>query len=70
MTWSRPRNATLRAMDMGSPLCLAVTGLIGTGLATAQTTAQEKPLLAEEVFKNVQVLKGFLSTISSRRWGS
>jgi hypothetical protein len=39
-------------------LCLAVAGLIGTGLGTAQATAQEKPLLAEEVFKNVQVLKG------------
>src|SRR5215469_3625795 len=34
---------------------------IGPGtatLATAQTASQEKPLLAEQVFKNVQVLKG------------
>ena len=35
---------------------LAVVGLIG-GLAAAQTAAQEKPL-SEQVFKNVQVLKG------------
>ncbi len=36
---------------------IAVAGLIG-GLAAAQTAPQEKPLLAEQVFKNVQVLRG------------
>src|SRR5262249_39830550 len=37
---------------------IAVVGLLGTGLAAAQLASQEKPLLAEQVFKNVQVLKG------------
>ena len=32
--------------------------LIGIGLAVAQTGSQEKPLLAEQAFKNIQVLKG------------
>jgi len=36
---------------------IAVAGLIG-GLTAAQTASQEKPLLSEQVFKNVQVLKG------------
>src|SRR5215510_12813225 len=36
---------------------IAVVGLIATALA-AQLAPQEKPLLAEQVFKNVQVLKG------------
>jgi photosynthetic reaction center cytochrome c subunit len=57
MTWSRRRiRRSSRWIWVASYLALA--GLIGTGLATAQTTPQEKPLLAEEVFKNVQVLKG------------
>src|SRR3989442_3490734 len=37
---------------------IAVVALIGAALAAAQTAAQEKPLLAEQVFKNIQVLKG------------
>ena len=37
---------------------IAVTLLIAVGLAAAQTAPQEKPPLAEEVFKNVQALKG------------
>src|SRR5215813_11782254 len=37
---------------------MAVAGLIGTALAPAQSASQEKPLLAEQVFKNIQVLKG------------
>src|SRR5262245_21289475 len=37
---------------------IAVAGLIGGRLVAAQTASQEKPVLAEEVFKNVQVLKG------------
>lgn len=32
--------------------------LICIGLAAAQTASQEKPLLAEQAFKNIQVLKG------------
>jgi photosynthetic reaction center cytochrome c subunit len=36
---------------------IAMAGLIG-GLATARTAAQDKPLLAEQVFKNIQVLRG------------
>jgi Photosynthetic reaction centre cytochrome C subunit len=32
--------------------------LLGSALLNAQTAAQEKPLLAEQVFKNVQVLRG------------
>jgi len=35
-----------------------VVVLIGIGLALAQTAPQEKPLLAEQAFKNIQVLKG------------
>ena len=38
---------------------MALVGLTGAGLAVAQPAAQEtKPLLAEQVFKNIQVLKG------------
>lgn len=36
---------------------IAVTALIG-GRTAAQTAPQEKPLLAEQVFKNIQVLRG------------
>ena len=36
---------------------IAVAGLIGA-LTTARTAAQDKPLLSDQVFKNVQVLKG------------
>ncbi len=35
-----------------------VVVLIGIGLAGAQTASQEKPLLAEQAFKNIQVFKG------------
>ena len=37
---------------------LTVLGLIGADFVFAQAAAQEKPLLAEQVFKNVRVLKG------------
>lgn len=37
---------------------IALVGLMGAGLVVAQPAAPEKPLLAEQVFKNVQVLKG------------
>lgn len=37
---------------------ITVAVLIGVGLAGAQTASQEKPLLAEQAFKNIQVFKG------------
>src|SRR5439155_24943233 len=37
---------------------ITVVALIGAGWALAQQAPQEKPLLAEQVFKNVQALKG------------
>jgi photosynthetic reaction center cytochrome c subunit len=37
---------------------IMVAGLIGVGLAIGQTVSQEKPLLAEQAFKNIQVLRG------------
>ncbi len=37
---------------------IAVVELIGGALGAAQTGSREKPLLAEEAFKNIQVLKG------------
>jgi photosynthetic reaction center cytochrome c subunit len=37
---------------------IAVVALIGAALAAAQTAPQDKPLVAEQVFKNIQVLKG------------
>jgi len=37
---------------------LAFAGLLGAGMAAAQATSPDKPLLSDQVFKNVQVLKG------------
>ena len=37
---------------------IAAVGMIGARLTVAQSPSPEKPLLAEQVFKNVQVLKG------------
>ena len=37
---------------------ITAVALLVVGLAVAQTASQEKPLLAEQAFKNVQVLKG------------
>ena len=37
---------------------IAVAGLIGAAFAAAQAAPQEKPLLSDQVFKNVQALKG------------
>jgi hypothetical protein len=39
-------------------LKLILVALIGTGFAAAQPAAQDKPLLAEQVFKNVRALRG------------
>src|SRR5438093_6943434 len=38
--------------------CAALVAIIGATFAAAQALSQEKPLLAEQVFKNVRVLKG------------
>ena len=43
---------------------IAVFALIGAGSAIAQSASQEKPLMAEQVFKNVRVAQGN----SSRRF--
>jgi len=37
---------------------IAVVALIGAALAAAQTAPQDKPLLAEQVFKNIRALRG------------
>jgi len=37
---------------------MTVIGMMGAGLAVAQPAIQPKPLLAEQVFKNIQALKG------------
>src|SRR6267142_1468700 len=37
---------------------IALVGLVSAALAAAQAPAQQAPLLSEQVFKNVQVLKG------------
>ena len=37
---------------------ITVIGMMGAGLAVAQPAIQPKPLLAEQVFKNIQALKG------------
>ena len=39
-------------------LQLAVTAVIGVGFAVAQPAPPEKPLLAEQVFKNIRALRG------------
>src|SRR5919201_1230901 len=45
----------MRAILATGPILFA---LAAAGSAASQSAPQEKPLLAEEVFKNVQVLKG------------
>jgi photosynthetic reaction center cytochrome c subunit len=47
-----PGRGTLAAIE------IAVTVLIGAGAAFAQAAPQEKPLMAEQVFKNIRALKG------------
>ena len=37
---------------------MAVVSLIGAGITVAQPASPDKPLLAEQVFKNIQVLEG------------
>jgi photosynthetic reaction center cytochrome c subunit len=57
MTWNRQR-MRLSGRGMSGATQIVLAGLIGVRVFAAQTSPQEKPLLAEEVFKNVQVLKG------------
>jgi photosynthetic reaction center cytochrome c subunit len=38
--------------------CAAFVAIIGVASAAAQTASQDKPVFADQVFKNVQVLKG------------
>jgi hypothetical protein len=48
----------MKLIQLFTATTMAAMGLGTATLATAQTASQEKPLLAEQVFKNVQVLKG------------
>jgi hypothetical protein len=48
----------LRRGPINKQAVLAIAGLLGAGMAAAQATSQDKPLLSDQVFKNVQVLKG------------
>jgi hypothetical protein len=43
---------------MGTAIKVMAVLLIGSGLALAQPASPDKPLLAEQVFKNIQALKG------------
>src|SRR5262245_49151780 len=55
----RHRGALIRIVD-SAPLCLCVFVSLWfiTSLAVAQTTATQRPPMSEDVFKNVQALKG------------
>src|SRR5262245_18354522 len=57
MTWSEQGARLWSRRGIRAAIGIALAGLIGTAVA-AQTAPQDKPLLAEEVFKNIQVLKG------------
>src|SRR5712671_7126212 len=48
----------MRFRSMQTALGIAVACLTVAAPAVAQTAPQEKPLVVEDVFKNVQVLKG------------
>src|SRR5256885_8170485 len=45
-------------LHAGSMLKAAAICLLGVTLANAQAAPQEKPLMADDVFKNIQVLRG------------
>src|SRR5260370_29445278 len=46
------RRGILAAIGIGAG------GVVGAGLMAAQTASQDKPLMAEQVFKNIRVFKG------------
>src|SRR6266566_8736469 len=56
--WSGQTMRLLSGRGIRAVTRVWLAGLVGAGLAAAQTASQEKPLLAENVFKNIQVLKG------------
>src|ERR1700686_2900503 len=43
---------------MVGAIAMAVICLLGVGSANGQTAPQEKPQMADDIFKNVQVLQG------------
>src|SRR5205809_1335139 len=58
MTLSGQRMRLWTGRGILAAMGIAIVGLIGAGLAAAQSASQDKPLLSDQVFKNVQVLKG------------
>src|SRR5438128_4172018 len=58
MTLSGQRMRRWSGREILAATGIVVVGLIGAGSAASQSASQERPLLAEQVFKNVQVLKG------------
>src|SRR5580692_762228 len=48
----RPGRATLAAIE------IAAVALIGAGMAVGQPPTPQKPLMSDQVFKNVRALKG------------
>jgi hypothetical protein len=49
---------TVQAKSVYVAIAIGAIGLAGVVFGQAQTTAQEKPLMSDQVFKNIQVLKG------------
>src|SRR5262245_9817402 len=58
MTCSRQKITRWPGRAILAAIGIAVAGLISGALTAAQTPSPDKPPLAEEVFKNVQALKG------------
>ncbi|PYS36966.1 MAG: hypothetical protein DMG14_22870 [Acidobacteria bacterium] len=58
MTWNGQKMRQWSRRGIVAATGIAVAGLIGGVLTAAQIPSQEKPLLAEEVFNNLHVLKG------------
>src|SRR5689334_16191494 len=57
----KPTNLTMRLGSGRGTLAAAgivIAGLIAAGTASAQTASPDKPLMSDQVFKNIQVLKG------------
>src|SRR5689334_12399406 len=58
MTNRMKRRGTNTGKGRFAHAALAVFALMGAALAVAQPASQDKPLMAEQVFKNIQALKG------------
>src|SRR5579872_6256998 len=56
--WLRGQQNLSSGPRMLAAMGMTVIGMMGSGLAVAQPATQPKPLLAEQVFKNIQALKG------------